>query len=433
MPNQQIFCNSPWFELHIYWDGTLAFCCHANPAVPYPEVDKPHYNIKNMSIAEWYRSAPMQEARQRLLSNESWDHCRKCYQEESLSGTSRRHRSNQKSVIFTKENFQESFEQSPSYSKFTDSNYQGMPIDLHIDLGNYCNLACKMCNPYASSRIASQHKTWMMLDTVLQDWTQDEPTWNRFLQELLTIPKLKNIHFMGGETIIQPRFEECIDFLIANNRTDISISFVTNGTVYNDRLIQKLKLFARVGLEVSIETLTETNSYIRQGTDTKQVLKHIEQYYSECNGTTITLTLRPAPQLLSARDYWQLIEFAITHKLMIKSIVCSDPRFLSVDVLPWTIRQTYLSAYTALLDKYHLNDDLDKDFNESNPDNYRIIAKNHIMQMISLLELPDPENQNVLLTQLCQHIQSWDRVYGYDAKLIYPELARLLEWQGYAL
>jgi MoaA/NifB/PqqE/SkfB family radical SAM enzyme len=431
LPSDKVFCNSPWYELHIYWDGALSFCCHATPEVPYPVAEKSKYNIRNMSIAEWYVSEPMQQARLRMLGSERWNHCRKCYHEEEHSNTSRRHRSNQKSVIF-REQFQNSFEQSPGYDKFADLNYKGLPVDLHIDLGNYCNLACKMCTPEASSRIASQHRVWKMTDTVATDWTRDQATWDRFLAELITIPKLKNIHFMGGETLIQPRFEECIDYLIANKRTDVLISFVTNGTTYNPVLIKKLKQFARVGLEVSIETLGKTNNYIRQGTDTKVVVNNIMKYIAECNNTSITLTLRPAPSLLSARDYWQVIEFALQNQLLIKSNLCSEPEFLSIGTLPQSIRLTYLDNYKKLLQDLD-NIDLAGEYNESDPGNYQTVAKKQILQMISLLSQPDPDDQYMLLTQLMQHIQDWDQVYGFDARALYPELEELLTRHSYAV
>jgi len=431
MPDQRIFCNSPWYELHVYWDGSLGFCCHATPAVPYPDTARAKYNLKNMSIAEWYRSKPMQQARQRMFDTHRWDHCNRCWHEEQVGTTSRRHRSNQKSVIF-RENFRDSFEQSPGYQKFTDPEFAGLPIDLHIDLGNYCNLACKMCNPLASSRIASQHRTWQLIDSVPQDWTQDEAVWQRFVNEVAEIPGLKNLHFMGGETLIQPRFEQFIDFLIKHGRTDICISFVTNGTVYNDALVQKLKLFARVGIEVSIETLTETNAYIRQGTDTDQVLANIGRYQSESNGNSVTVTLRPAPNLFSARDYWQVIQLALDQQLIIKSNICTDPGFLSVEALPRSIRQGYVANYQQLLKDYELTD-MATDYNESDPHNYRLVARNQIVQMIAMLDAPDPDNQKVLITQLCQHIQAWDQVYHYDATQLYPEMAKLLTEYGYAV
>lgn len=428
LPSDKVFCNSPWYELHIYWDGALSFCCHATPNVPYPITEKNRYNIRKMSIRDWYSSPPMREARERMFSDDRWKFCRRCYHEEEVGTSSRRHRSNQKSVIF-RENFQESFEQSPGYSKFINKDFDGMPIDLHIDLGNYCNLACKMCNEFASSRIASQHKIWKISDNTLTDWTNDQEAWDRFLAELVTIPKLQNIHFMGGETLIQPRFEEFIDYLIANDRTDICISFVTNGTVYKEELVNKLKLFSRTGIEVSIESTGLTNSYTRQGTDTEQVLKNIDRYISNVGD----ITLRPAPGLLTVREYWQVIKLALDKKLLIKSNICTDPEFLNINVLPFNIRQEYKHNYQQLLVDYNLTDNLYNDYNESDVNNYKLVAKNQIIQTLSMLDQPVPDNQKVLLTQLCQHIQAWDQVYGYDARIVYPELNELLTGYGYAL
>lgn len=379
-----------------------------------------------MSIKDWYSSEPMRQARERMFDNDRWKFCRRCHYEEEISTTSRRHRSNQKSVIF-KENFKLSFKQSPGYEKFTDSEFDGMPIDLHIDLGNYCNLACKMCTPEASSRIASQHKTWKMLDSTPVDWTNDQATWDRFLAEIITIPELKNLHFMGGETLIQPRFEECIDYLIANNKTNVCISFVTNGTIYKESIVKKLKLFPRAGIEVSIESTGPTNAYTRQGTNTNEVLANINRYIADgCD-----ITLRPAPSLLTAREYWQVIKLALDRKLIIKSNICTDPEFLNINVLPLDIRQGYINNYQQLIEEYNLNDRLDGDYNESDHNNYKLVAKNQIIQMISMLEQPVPENQKVLLTQLCQHIHAWDQVYNYNAIDVYPELEKLLTGHGY--
>ena len=379
-----------------------------------------------MSIQEWYSSEPMRQARERMFSDKQWEFCNRCWNEERVSTTSRRHRSNQKSVIF-RENFRESFEQSPGYKKFTDPGFHGLPIDLHVDLGNYCNLACKMCNPEASSRIASQHKAWKIIDTVPVDWTANQDAWDRFLAELITIPKLKNLHFMGGETLIQPRFEECIDYLIANNRTDICISFVSNGTVYKEAIVKKLKLFPRAGIEISIESTGPTNAYTRQGTDTDQVLTNIDRYIADGH----EITLRPAPSLLTAREYWQVIKLALDRKLIIKSNICTDPEFLNINVLPAEIRQSYLNNYKQLIVEYGLDQDLAGDINESDPNNYRQVAKNQIVQMLAMLEQPVPANQRVLLTRLLQHITNWDRVYKYNAIEVYPELAELLIGYGY--
>ena len=87
--------------------------------------------------------------------------------------------------------------------------------------------------------------------------------------------------------------------------------------------------------------------------------------------------------------------------------------------------------YQALLTEYKLDDSLDNDYNESDANNYKLVAKNQIVQMLSMLEQPVPDSQKVLLTQLLQHISNWDQVYKYNATEVYPELAELLIGYGY--
>ena len=236
---------------------------------------------------------------------------------------------------------------------------------------------------------------------------------------------------MGGETLIQPKFAECIDYLIANGRTDVCISFVTNGTVYDEDLISKLIKFQRLGIEVSIESTTASNSYIRQGTNTTTVLSNIDRY-QKLVGNGVTVTLRPAPSLLSARDYWQVIKLALDNKFPIKSNLCTDPEFLDISVLPRSIRQQYKQPYLDLLTEYKLDRvNLLLDYNESDEHNYQLVAKNQIVQMLNLLDQPERNDTKVLMTRLLAHMTNWDQVYNLNAVEMYPELAELLTGYGY--
>ena len=425
MPNQQIFCNTPWYEAHIYWDGGLGICCQESRRL------STTHNIKTTSLREWFNSEPVKQLRQSVLSDSPTDICSRCYHEEQHSGTSRRHRSNQKSVIFTKTAFQRSFEQSPGRRHFTEDGITDtLPIDLHIDLGNYCNLACKMCWSGASSRIASQFVRWGHEDHrqyLGTDWTKDSETWFRFLNELLTIPKLKNIHFMGGETLLTPRFEEFVDFMILHKRFDLSMSFVTNGTTFNESLINKLKQFARVGIEVSIETTTAHNDYVRQGTDTTVVLDNIKLYPQHCDDTSISLTLRPAVSALTVGYYHTLLDFCFEQKLIIKSLLVTTPPYLNVSVLPKSIREQYSKNYRDLLEKLPTVD-TNADYNESDPNNYLQSIKLQTQQILSLLDQPLIDNQLKNLVDMCRR---WDQEFNFNARTFYPELAEIFDQYGY--
>ena len=437
MPNQDIFCNAPWYELQIYWDGSLGFCCQATHHI-YSEDKRSTYNVKNMSIAEWFNSEPMKKSRLSMHDSKPNSFCSLCYREENISGTSRRHKCNQKSVIFTKGNFKESYTQSPGYKKFEHSlnnsgHYDGMPIDLHIDLGNYCNLACKMCFPWASSAIASQYVQWGDLSAkqyLGSDWTRDQQTWTRILNEIADIPNLKNIHFMGGETLITKRFEEFVDFMIDKQKFDICFSFVTNGMIFNETLINKLTKFKRVGIEVSIESLTEHNHYQRQGTDTKLVLNNLEKYFSYCDNQNITVTLRPTISALTIGSYYTLLEYALNKKLVIKDLMVIKPEYLNPNILPVAVKQLYIKKYYNLKEKLPTLNYLN-DFNESNPNEYQKIILGQIDQCITLLTESQPLNADQLLTEMVEHCRLWDNIYRYNALELYPELTEEFVNRGY--
>jgi len=433
VPGKNTFCNTPWYEAHIYWDGSLGICCQESRRL-YSEDQQ--YNISDITLADWFNSAPVRKFRSDVMASGT-DICSRCYHEEHLNGTSRRIKANQKSVIFTKTAFADSYQQSPGYDHFLySSNNQGhtetYPIDLHIDLGNHCNLACKMCWSGASTAIASQYVKWGYDDHkkyLGQDWTRDEVVWNRFLNELLTIPKLKNIHLMGGETMLSPRFEQLVDFMIAHQRFDLCFSFVTNGTRFNQRLVDKLKNFTRVGIEVSIETATEHNDYIRQGTDTQAVLKNIDQYLANaCD--SVSVTLRPAISLLSVGYYDTLLEYCWQKKLLIKSLIVTTPDYLNPAILPLNIKTAYLKKYQTLLEKLPAVD-ITTDYNESDQRNFLQSVKSQIVQTISLLESPEPADSVERLTMLTKICTDWDKVYGFDARELYPEFQDIWNCHGH--
>ena len=439
MPDSKIFCNSPWYELHIYWDGSYGFCCQESHKV-YPAGTLHRYRVQEMSIKDWYNSDPMRHSRLAMFGTEYNSFCSKCYTEEKFGSDSRRHRSNQKSVIFTRTAFDQSYQQSPGHAKFEharlhDGDWSGLPIDVHIDLGNYCNLACKMCSPQSSSKIAAQHVQWYMKEAaayVGTDWTRDEATWQRVLTELASIRQLRNVHFMGGETLITKRFEDFVDFMIEQDRVDVGLSFVTNGTVFNERILTKLQKFSRLGIEVSIESIDTTNSYQRQGTDQQAVMRNIERYLARCDGSAVTLTLRPAISLLTIGSYIGLLSYALEKQLIVKALLVTNPLYLDARILPDTVKKIYLDRYRDLMDQTRLDhDNVSADYNTSNPNEYRRVIANQIQQCQALLTTPEPDNAEQLRAEMVTWCRRWDDVYGYDARTIYPELRHLLDRHGY--
>jgi hypothetical protein len=424
--NKNIFCNTPWYELQIYWDGSLGVCCQEDHKL----YTGNSYNIATTTIAEWFNSDPVKSFRQRIMQSAPLSECRRCYHEEAQGGMSRRIRSNQKSAIFTQA-FDHSFAQSPGRRHFDITGTTGThPIDIHIDLGNYCNLACKMCNAQASSTIAVQEVKWGIKESkqyVGTDWTRDQVVWDSFKQQLLDIPGLNNIHFMGGETLLTDRFEDLVDWLTTHQRFETCLSFVTNGTVYRPNLMTKLQRFRRVGIEISIETVDEHNAYQRQGTDTATVLDNIDQYTQL--GHNVEVCLRPAVSALTIGYHAGLIEYAFDKKLPIKSLLVSNPRFLDAEILPQDVKLQYLQKYVPLINR--LSTTSGQDYNAMDPTEYKRNLAQHIEMCVTILSTPAPADSETQLTAMVDHCRRWDQVYQLDAKKLYPELEELWNHYGY--
>jgi sulfatase maturation enzyme AslB (radical SAM superfamily) len=438
MPNKDVFCNSPWYELHIFWDGSFGYCCQQTPHRPYVEHLASFYNIKTMAISDWHTSKPMNASRLAMFSDDKMSNCDKCWYQERFSSTSRRRKANSKSVLF-KQAFDVSFEQSPNYDTFESSFDNGgettqMPLDFHIDLGNYCNLACKFCCPDASSKIASQYKKWDVLgnESIVSDWTKNDDVWDSFIAQIMHMD-LQNIHLMGGETLITPRFEDLVDALIENERYEVCISFVTNGTSFNKPLMDKLKNFKRVGIEVSIETLTEHNEYIRQGTKNSVVIGNINRYIDLAKDSTIDITIRPALSLLSIGYYHTLLEFCLDKRVLLKSnnvigeVGWKSSKCLDVRLLPTDVKTSYKKHYVELLNTIDA-ELLIEDFNESDSNNYKNVIRDECHKCIALL---DSEVDHDLYPDLVELLEKWDKVYELNAIELYPELSELLLEHNY--
>ena len=292
-----------------------------------------------------------------------------------------------------------------------------------------------MCWPGASTTIATKMKKLdiMPVDQYLKyDWTKDQDVWDRFLNELVEIPNVKHIHIMGGEPTIHPRFKQLLDYLIANhNVQDYGFSFVTNGTKYDQSIIDRLKKFARASVEISVETAEDSNHYIRQGSVTSEVIENIKKYNAN-RADNFFVTLRPCVSALSLRDYWTLLKLALDEELMVKSRSVNEPPHLRPHVIPKAIRETYRQPYLDLLKEYNLDLDYDHiDINESHYENQRNIVVDMIKQALTYIDMPDHIDQKLQLTEMVKQMKIWDKEYTLDARTLYPELKEILDENGY--
>jgi len=437
MPNQKIFCNVPWTNTHIYWDGNFGMCCSEKDA-PHREPEK--YNIANMNIIQWFKSAPMDNVRKQIRGDRALSECQRCYEEEQHGYESKRIKENFKSVIFTEQAFDRSYAQSPMRSKFEKDTVDGAPVDWHVDLGNECNLACKMCLPWYSSKIAQHFVKWQLPREPDQDWAQNPAAWSEkqnnnwtlnpvawqnFLDSIDAVPNLNRLHFMGGEPLLGKRFLELLDYLIKKQRTDISISFVTNGTIYAQPIIDRLKQFRSCDIEVSIESIDKNNDYIRQGSNTEQILENIKQLALQ-QTETFHIVLRTVPQLLSVNNYNEFILWAWQQQLPVQGVPILNPDYLQISVLPLSLRQSLIPRYQDVKNSI-TEPDMQSLSTGRNPATIAQALRRECDAMINMLNAPEPDDVDELRIKLSTWLQRWDREYGFNAHDYYPEYREFLD------
>jgi hypothetical protein len=74
---------------------------------------------------------------------------------------------------------------------------------------------------------------------------------------------------------------------------------------------------------------------------------------------------------------------------------------------------------------------VDADYNASDPHNHQLAVKEQALMCLKILETPTPADSDQQLEALVRHCERWDRVYGYDARKLYPEFEQILERYGY--
>jgi hypothetical protein len=157
-------------------------------------------------------------------------------------------------------------------------------------------------------------------------------------------------------------------------------------------------------------------------------LRNIDQYIAISNGSSITVTLRPAISALTIGYFGSLLQYAISKRLIIKSLLVNYPKFLDVNILPKAVKQQYVEQYHELLNQFKTVNVI-TDYNSSDPNNYLVIIKEHIQMCINVLENEQPSDVDQLHAQLVNHCKKWDNVYGYNARTLYPELTQI--WNQY--
>ena len=326
-------CPLPWTSLEIDVNGGASPCCLYKGNIPNVKVYET--DLKTIQKTEY-----MERLRQEFKDGKKPTNCQSCWQEEDAGKISKRINS----LYKMKNSLQDWTPDSETSLKFID-----------FKLGNVCNLKCRICGSWSSSKWAQEELDYGENPIARKHlteggWPKKNPQFFEDIKEVLE--DVEYFEFTGGEPfMIHNHFkilEHCVEKGYAKNQ---DIHYNTNGTHLPGRDIFDLwKHFKRVEIAFSIDDVGEQFQYQRYPANWKEVNHNVNQFkiyqlanmeFQICTTISIFNIFSLAKIALWVAQYEPKFFYVNT---------CFDPDYFNIQTLPKQIKNIVNSRYSDLKD-----------------------------------------------------------------------------------
>ena len=253
-------CMLPWISIETSPLGTTRPCCLADDEIVDETGRKYDLNETNLEVV--YHSQYMQDLRQQFRRGEKPNTCKRCWDEEAAGRDSKR--------IHTRVRLKELY---PQVDWANDNPDQLWFVDLK--LGNICNLKCRICGSWSSSKWAEEEMAYLPSEvdkkshiayTWLRQgaWPRKTTTFWDNMRDL--IPNIRYFEFTGGEPWMIEEHKDLLKFACQTGHAGhIDIHYNTNATQWDTTLFDLWAEFGRVDVAFSIDNVGDRFEYERYG------------------------------------------------------------------------------------------------------------------------------------------------------------------------
>ncbi|NLW46105.1 MAG: twitch domain-containing radical SAM protein [Firmicutes bacterium] len=332
------FCVAPWVHLHVTSLGNMNLCCSARVN------GKGYGSLNENCFQELWQGEIIRNFRLKLLADEADPRCAQCYQQAKLGLWNLRTEINNlyayKYLDWVVDTDSEGF--SPN----------AKPVDWDIRFSNICNLKCRSCGYYSSSR-------WFYEGKVLGRWKFTDS--NKAIIKITDSAKLLNdlgpyfsyvdrIQFAGGEPLLMEENYHLLQILDGLNKHDVELSYITNLTklaLKNYDIISFWKKFTKLRIAISLDGLGARCEYLRKGLKWDQVLENWSRLKLECPHSRIHINYT-----VSAYNIWHLPDF---HRWMVEEkyisadeivlIFLVEPFCYKIKILPPEMKKQVIAKF----------------------------------------------------------------------------------------
>lgn len=231
------------------------FCCSSSK------------KYKNTDPLQWWNSEYRKQSVEGMKEGIKVSDCTRCYQEEENNEISLR----------------------MNYNRKIDLSQQkkALPKQIDLDLSNFCNLKCIMCNSDRSSQWAKDEGLYPTTSGVSSTSTE-------ILDDICKISKdLEYLTIQGGEPSIMSEYDYYFNFLKENNIIkNVELTTITNLTNLNGKFYKFLENFKKTTLLVSIDAFDTVNNYIRYPSNFAQIEKNLIEMTKSKADIKLTISLQ---------------------------------------------------------------------------------------------------------------------------------------------
>lgn len=304
--------------------------------------------VKDTSFHDYKNSLFYKNIKDKMKSG--WhEGCYKCQEEENRDVDSMRHR----------------------FGRLMQGIDQNLEF-IEISLSNECNLACKMCGPWASS-------TWQKI-TKQNDEVHEFRKPSNFENTVnvktafnnLDLNNLATLKLLGGEPFITPQTKDLFEYIDTSaGLSKINFMTNTNMTFFPDKLMKYLNKFKALGISLSIDGFDKINDYVRYKSDWSNVCDVMDKWiqFRDTSSTNVTLKFTTCLNAYNVHQGVDIIELANKHNIEYNQSFIMGPDYLTIQALPSEYvkiinnnlkEKKHSDHITSYLDKYVYNDNLNQ-------------------------------------------------------------------------
>ncbi len=276
-------------------------------------------------------SLPAYTSIQKKLENDvEIPECIRCQSHEKLGIKSKREHSNK---MFSDETLKHGYVQ-----------------DLEIALDYTCNMMCRMCSPFASSKWGAAQEVLSKYEEYdIEHYNFNKKVYKQYQDRFYKVfsntnfKHVEHLKIEGGEPFYAKNFEWFLDKLYneSADRSKVKLNIFSNGSIFpNKNILKKLESF-NTSITFSLDAYSDLATVIRYGVPWKTVERSVKKWTDFVKSNNIDLCTNTTLSILNINKITPLADFCKDLGIDLNYNDLHYPNYLSMYQLPLLIREQW--------------------------------------------------------------------------------------------